>query len=91
VPVDLADALIERLLLRAQAQGWEASYDQATEDFYLLRYGPEAAQVRLTDARTRLRIDSDRVRQGDFLKLLSDAQRSIARDVQAASPAAAIT
>jgi Kef-type K+ transport system membrane component KefB len=82
VPSDLANALVERLLKAAEQAGWEPSYDRAAEDFYLLRNGPDAAQLRLADDRQRLRIDSDPAKQAEFARLLAQAQQSIVQDVQ---------
>jgi hypothetical protein len=54
-------------------------YDQAAEEIYLLRSGPDAAQVRLVEG--ELRIDATDTRQGEFVGMVGEVREGLAGEV----------
>lgn len=78
VPADLVQLIVGRLLKESERQGWRVNYDNAGAEIYLLRSGPDAAQVRF-DGDT-LRVDASDTRQAEFDRLLADVYESIRKD-----------
>ena len=81
VPQDMAPLLMARLLKVAREHGWEASYERADEQIYLLRSGADAAQIRVKDG--KIEIDATGARQPEFGTFLEEGRRSIVADAQA--------
>ncbi|MGH7214119.1 MAG: cation:proton antiporter [Tepidisphaeraceae bacterium] len=78
MPPDMGEMLVNRLLKAAEARGWEGAYERADEEIYLLRNGPDAAQVQLIDG--ALRVDASDTRQPEFAEFLLQVKRSVEHD-----------
>jgi Kef-type K+ transport system membrane component KefB len=79
-PGDMADVIMNRLLRVAEKHGWEPSYERADEQIYLLRNGPDAAQLRRSNG--KIEIDATGQRQPEFDWFLEQVKESISSDVQ---------
>jgi hypothetical protein len=78
VPNDLAEPAMHRLLQIAEKNGWFGAYERADQELYLLRSGPDAAQVQLVNG--DIRIDASDKRQDEFRKFILDLRASFADD-----------
>ncbi len=79
VPAVVCEAFVERLLKVAQAAGWEASYENADDDIYLLRSGGDAAQVAVND--NVVRIDATDARQPEFNGFVARVRDEVVTEV----------
>ena len=82
-PTVLAGDFIELFLDAARRAGWEASYEKADEDIYLLRSGNDAAQ--LTAADGSIRIDASAPRRAEMLSIVESVRREMIRCAEGVS------
>jgi acetolactate synthase regulatory subunit len=81
VSADVCNTLINRILRIAEQRGWEATFEQAAEEIYLLRRDRDAVQVHATDS--TIHIDSSAAQRGEFDAIVADARRSLIADLSA--------
>jgi Kef-type K+ transport system membrane component KefB len=79
LPPDLGEMMLNRLLKLARNAGWAAALDDAAEEIYLLRSGPDAAQIHLRSD-GRLSVCASDHRQKEFEAFIREATRSIVAD-----------
>jgi Kef-type K+ transport system membrane component KefB len=75
---NIAKPFASRLLTLAESQGWQASYDDADENLYLLRSGDCAAAVKLQDG--KLSIDASDVRRAELIGMAERVRAAMVAD-----------
>jgi len=80
MPIAVRDLFVERLLVAAEAAGWQPSYENADENIYLLRNHGDAAQIAVKDH--ALHIDASDTRQPEFAALVKQVCDEIASQVR---------
>jgi hypothetical protein len=80
MPDAMRDLFVDRLLIAAEAAGWQPSYESADENIYLLRSRGDAAQIAVKDH--ALHIDASDTRQPEFAALVKRVRDDIAEQMR---------
>jgi Kef-type K+ transport system membrane component KefB len=77
-PSGLVGDFIEKFLAATEKAGWTPSYDKADEETYLLRSGPDAAQVTASDG--TIRVETTDARRAEVRALIDAVREGLIED-----------